>query len=104
MRLDRAVDATCGTSPIERGLSDHTVAAYRRDLAGYVWWLEAHGVSKDSGEVTGGARHRVRGQRASAGPHRRGIAAWRACCPSVRGLHRFLAREGIEPRTTRPGG
>ena len=36
VQLERAVDAYLRHISIERGLSDHTVAAYRRDLAGYV--------------------------------------------------------------------
>ena len=43
MRLERAVDAYLRHISIERGLSDHTVAAYRRDLGGYVAWLGERG-------------------------------------------------------------
>jgi integrase/recombinase XerD len=35
VKLDRAVDAYLRHVSVERGLSDHTVAAYRRDLAAY---------------------------------------------------------------------
>ena len=69
MRLDRAVDAYLRHISIERGLSDHTVAAYRRDLGGYVAWLAAQGVAGlGSGDAR--ARRRVRGGagvRAAAG-------------------------------------
>jgi len=51
VQLERAVDAYLRHISIERGLSDHTVAAYRRDLAGYVAWLSARGI-RDSSDVT----------------------------------------------------
>ncbi len=95
MRLDRAVDAYLRHISIERGLSDHTVAAYRRDLAGYVWWLEAHGV-RDSNEVTAALVTEFAAERASAEPAPAASSVARLQS-SVRGLHRFLAREGIEP-------
>ena len=44
MRPDRAVDAYLRHITIERGLSEHTVAAYRRDLAGYCAWLQDQGI------------------------------------------------------------
>jgi len=95
VRLDRAVDAYLRHISIERGLSDHTVAAYRRDLAGYVWWLEAHGV-RDSNEVTAALVTEFAAERASAEPAPAASSVARLQS-SVRGLHRFLAREGIEP-------
>jgi integrase/recombinase XerD len=95
MRLERAVDAYLRHISIERGLSDHTVAAYRRDLAGYVAWLEEHGVA-DSGGVTPQLVAQFAAERASAQPPVAASSLARLQS-SVRGLHRFLAREGIEP-------
>ena len=37
--LDRATDAYLRHVAVERGLSQHTVAAYRRDLAVFAEWL-----------------------------------------------------------------
>ena len=51
MRPDRAVDAYLRHITIERGLSEHTVAAYRRDLASYVDFLAARGID-DAADVT----------------------------------------------------
>lgn len=51
MRLDRAFDAYLRHVTIERGLAAHTVAAYRRDLGGYVQWLGSHGVT-ETAEIT----------------------------------------------------
>ena len=94
MRLERAVDAYLRHISIERGLSDHTVAAYRRDLSGYVDWLTARGIL-DSGRVTVALVGEFAAERASAEPPPAASSLARLQS-SVRGLHRFLAREGIE--------
>jgi integrase/recombinase XerD len=95
MRLDRAVDAYLRHISIERGLSDNTVAAYRRDLAGYVAWLGERGID-DSADVTAAVVAEFATERASAQPPVAASSLARLQS-SVRGLHRFLAREGIEP-------
>jgi integrase/recombinase XerD len=95
MQLERAVDAYLRHISIERGLSNHTVAAYRRDLGGYTAWLEEHGVA-DSGGVTPQLVATFAAERASAQPPVAASSLARLQS-SVRGLHRFLAREGIEP-------
>lgn len=94
MRLDRAVDAYLRHVSIERGLSEHTVAAYRRDLAGYLEWLAGNGVMESS-EVTPAMVAGFVADRASAEPPPAASSLSRLQS-SVRGLHRFLAREGIE--------
>ncbi|MGN8554200.1 UNVERIFIED_CONTAM: site-specific tyrosine recombinase XerD [Microbacterium sp. SLM126] len=95
MRLDRAVDAYLRHITIERGLSDNTVAAYRRDLAGYVAWLAARGID-DSSDVSAAVVAEFAAERAAAQPPVAASSLARLQS-SVRGLHRFLAREGIEP-------
>jgi len=95
MRLERAMDAYLRHISIERGLSDHTVAAYRRDLGGYVSWLAGQGVA-DSGAVTPELVAGFAAERAAAEPPVAASSLARLQS-SVRGLHRFLAREGIEP-------
>lgn len=95
MRLERAVDAYLRHISIERGLSQHTVAAYRRDLAGYVEWLTGQGVDDTAG-VTADLVAAFAAERASAQPPPAASSLARLQS-SVRGLHRFLAREGIEP-------
>lgn len=92
MNLDRAVDAYLRHVTIERGLSDHTVAAYRRDLAGYVAWLTAHGITTTDA-VTPALVSGFAAERASAQPAPAASSLARLQS-SVRGLHRFLAREG----------
>ncbi|MDW4572194.1 site-specific tyrosine recombinase XerD [Microbacterium sp. M3] len=94
MRLDRAVDAYLRHVAIERGLSENTVAAYRRDLAGYVQWLREQGV-QETGAVTPTMLSSFIADRAAAQPPMAASSLARLQS-SVRGLHRFLAREGIE--------
>jgi integrase/recombinase XerD len=95
MRLDRAVDAYLRHISIERGLSENTVAAYRRDLAGYVAWLGERGID-DSADITAAIVAEFATERASSQPPVAASSLARLQS-SVRGLHRFLAREGIEP-------
>lgn len=95
MQLERAVDAYLRHVSIERGLSENTVAAYRRDLAGYVVWLHEQGV-EDTSAVTPVMLGSFVADRAAAQPPIAASSLARLQS-SVRGLHRFLAREGIEP-------
>ncbi|GAA3664014.1 site-specific tyrosine recombinase XerD [Microbacterium marinilacus] len=93
MRLERALDAYLRHVTIERGLSDHTVAAYRRDLVGYLEWLDERGVVETQ-DVTPAVIAAFGAERASAEPPPAASSLARLQS-SVRGLHRFLAREGI---------
>ncbi|WP_261166221.1 site-specific tyrosine recombinase XerD [Microbacterium sp. Marseille-Q6965] len=92
MRVERAVDAYLRHVTIERGLSDHTVAAYRRDLAAYGEWLAERGID-DTNEVSAAILAEFAAERASADPPPAASSLARLQS-SVRGLHRFLAREG----------
>lgn len=94
MQLDRALDSYLRHVTIERGLSDHTIAAYRRDLAGYLEWLTADGIA-DTAEITPAIVGRFIAERSSAEPAPAATSLARLQS-SVRGWHRFLAREGIE--------
>jgi integrase/recombinase XerD len=94
VRIDRAVTAYLRHVSIERGLSEHTVAAYRRDLGDYVGWLTEQGV-RDTTDVTPDVVARYVADRAAASPPPAASSLARLQS-SVRGLHRYLAREGIE--------
>ncbi|MEJ1092814.1 site-specific tyrosine recombinase XerD [Microbacterium istanbulense] len=94
MRLDRALDAYLRHVTIERGLSAHTVAAYRRDLDGYLDWLSGQGIA-DTSAVTPALVGAFIAERAGADPSPAATSLARLQS-SVRGWHRFLAREGIE--------
>jgi len=93
MRIERAIDAYLRHVTIERGLSDHTVAAYRRDLAAYRAWLEERGIGEVEA-VTPAIVAEFAAERAAAEPPPAASSLARLQS-SVRGLHRFLAREGV---------
>lgn len=93
MRIDRAVDAYLRHVSIERGLSDHTVAAYRRDLAAYTDWLAERDIT-DTDQVTSSLVADFAAQRAGAQPAPAASSLARLQS-SVRGLHRFCVREQI---------
>ena len=94
MQLDRALDTYLRHVTIERGLSEHTIAAYRRDLGGYLEWLDAAGIV-DTAEITPAVVGRFIADRSAADPSPAATSLARLQS-SVRGWHRFLAREGIE--------
>lgn len=94
MLLQRALDVYLRHVTVEKGLSEHTVAAYRRDLSGYVEWLGAADIA-DTTEITPSVIGRFVAERASAEPPPASTSLARLQS-SVRGWHRFLAREGIE--------
>ncbi|WP_083511268.1 site-specific tyrosine recombinase XerD [Microbacterium sp. XT11] len=94
MDLGRALDVYLRHVTIERGLSEHTVAAYRRDLTGYLEWLRSHGI-EDTSAVDAAVIGRFIADRAGAEP-RPAATSLARLQSSVRGWHRFLAREGIE--------
>jgi integrase/recombinase XerD len=80
---------------IERGLSSHTVAAYRRDLRRYVAYLEGSGLGRldDVDEERIGAF--VEAMRTgSDGGHVLSAASAGRAVVAVRGWHRFEVREG----------
>ncbi|MDF2920870.1 MAG: xerD, partial [Microbacterium sp.] len=77
---------------LERGLSDHTVSAYRRDLVAYVEWLRARGTAEIEA-VTPALVAEFVAERAAAEPPP-AAASLARLQSSVRGLHRFLVREG----------
>ncbi|MGU3643913.1 site-specific tyrosine recombinase XerD [Microbacterium sp. C23T] len=95
MQIARAMDSYLRHVAIERGLSENTVAAYRRDLAGYADWLREQHID-DTAAVTSVTLASFIADRAAAQPPMAASSLARLQS-SVRGLHRFLAREGIEP-------
>jgi integrase/recombinase XerD len=71
------------TLAVERGLSPHTIAAYRRDLGQYLRFLDGRGATPELVEKYMGSMDRLGLAPASMA---RKLAA-------VRGLHRFLVEE-----------
>ncbi len=93
--LSRQRDAYLAHVTVERGLSANTVAAYRRDLARYVAFLEGRDID-DLGQVT---RDDVAAFAQSLGEVPDGAVALAPASASrivvsVRGLHKFAALEG----------
>jgi integrase/recombinase XerD len=83
---------------VERGLSAHTVAAYRRDLRRYAAFLEARGVARSADADVGDVRAFLASISASThGDDERPYAATTVArtLSSVRSFHRFLLREGL---------
>jgi integrase/recombinase XerD len=92
VELERAVETYLRHVALERGLSDHTVSAYRRDLVAYVEWLRARGTAEIEA-VTPALVAEFVAERAAAEPPP-AAASLARLQSSVRGLHRFLVREG----------
>ena len=100
--LRAQVDRFLDHLTVERGLSAHTVAAYRRDLSRYVLYLAERGVNDAAGakdELVSGfvahlsaARHGPDG----AAPYRASSVA--RALAAVRSFHRFLMVEGEAER------
>lgn len=94
MQLERALDAYLRHVTIERGLSAHTVAAYGRDLAGYIDWLREQGIrSTDAVDPRTVTAFIAARSAAQPPPAATSLARLQS---AVRGWHRFLVREGIE--------
>ncbi len=83
--LDQDVEEYLASLTSERGLSRHTVSAYRRDLAQYLTYLQGRAATPD--RVTGFVKSL----------HERGLAASSVArkTAAVRGLHRFRVAEGL---------
>jgi integrase/recombinase XerD len=92
VKLERAVQTYLRHVALERGLSDHTVDAYRRDLAVYTAWLGERGIDEVEA-VTSATVAEFAAERAAAEPPPAASSLARLQS-SVRGLHRFLVREG----------
>jgi integrase/recombinase XerD len=83
--LEQDVEEYLASLASERGLSRHTVSAYRRDLSQYLAYLG--GTPTDPSEVAGFVKSL----------HERGLAASSVArkTAAVRGLHRFRVSEGL---------
>jgi integrase/recombinase XerD len=93
MPLARDLDLYLRHVSIERGLAPNTVAAYRRDLGGYVEWLGARGMREvvDVSQQQVSEYVRELGTREETPLTASSLAR---VLSSVRGWHRFLLEEG----------
>lgn len=89
--LDRHVHSYLRQLSVERGLSQNTVQAYRRDLTRYLGWVgeDADAATITREQVTGFLGSLLEGEGALS----KSSAA--RMLSSVRGLHRFLLDEGV---------
>jgi integrase/recombinase XerD len=86
---------------VERGLSAHTLDAYRRDLGRYVAFLRSRSMIDPSDIDDGLVRSFVASVSASThGPNERPYRATSVArtLSSIRSFHRFLVREGVTDR------
>ena len=94
--MGRAVDAWLTHLDVERGVSANTLAAYRRDLRRWSTYLEQAGVSTPADVTEAHVTEFLTGLR-EGDEHTTPLAATSAArtLVAVRGLHRFLALEGV---------
>ena len=93
--MGRAVDAWLTHLDVERGMSPHTLAAYRRDLARWVAFCGTEGVARPEDVTSAHVAEFVTRLREGDADHRPLAASSAArTLVAVRGLHRFLALEG----------
>jgi integrase/recombinase XerD len=103
--LDRQVERFVDHLLVERGLSNHTIAAYRRDLARYVGFLHARdiGDARDVRDADVSAHiAAVSSSTHDDGQPYRATSVVRALS-SIRAFHRFLLREGHVERDVTAG-
>ncbi len=94
-RLERALEEYLAHLAVERGLSEHTLAAYRRDLNRYVGYLAARGrqsVEEVLEEDVAGYVEVLR--TGSDGGRPLAVSSAGRAVVAVRGWHRFALREG----------
>jgi integrase/recombinase XerD len=99
--LERDAERFLAYLVAERGLADHTVAAYRRDLRRYVAFLAARNIDRAEEVDVGDIRSFVASISASThGPDERPYRATSVAraLSAVRSFHRFLVRESIVDR------
>ncbi len=89
--LENALDEYLSYLRIERGSSPRTAEAYRRDLEGYLAFLDGEGVEAIA-DVT---RDKVVGYEKALQDEGLAATTVRRRISAVRGYHRFLVREGL---------
>ncbi|WP_407676024.1 site-specific tyrosine recombinase XerD [Phycicoccus flavus] len=94
--MGRAVESWLTHLDVERGMSAHTLAAYRRDLARWSGYLAAAGVERPEDVTPAHVAEFLARLREGDDDHRPLAASSAArTLVAVRGLHRFLALEGV---------
>ena len=91
MGLDEAIDAHLDRLATERGLARHTLAAYARDLAGFVRYLLRRAV-RDAGAITASE---VRGHLVELSERGLSARSQARALAAIRGFLRFLVLRGV---------
>ncbi|SEC12233.1 integrase/recombinase XerD [Paramicrobacterium humi] len=94
MSLERAVDTYLRHVRIERGLSDNTLSAYRRDLQRYLGWLAENGIA-DAADVSAAHVSAFARGLSDDPEHHLTASSVARVLSTVRGLHRFLLEEQV---------
>lgn len=96
--MDRAVTTWLTHLDVERGVSRHTLSAYRRDLARWTAYLSARSIDDPAATTSTLVSDFLASLREGDGEHPPLAASSAArTLVAVRGLHRFLALEGEQP-------
>jgi integrase/recombinase XerD len=95
--LPRYADRYFDHLSVERGLSPHSLAAYRRDLALYAAYLDSAGIARPidavAEDLAGFVAWILEQRTAAGGAYAQSTIA--RTLVAVRGLHKFLLREGL---------
>lgn len=89
--LSRCRDEFLSHLAVERNLAANTIAAYRRDLSGYLAFLTARGIVRPDDVARRDVEDFVASRREAGAA---GSSIDRALS-AVKGLHRFMVREGL---------
>ena len=101
--LERAVRGYLDHLAVERGLAANSLASYRRDLRRYVGFLHDRGIREPAAIGEAEVSAFLRSLREGDAEHRSlGPSSAARAVVAVRGLHRFLHREGFS--TLDPAG
>ncbi|SDU85396.1 integrase/recombinase XerD [Microlunatus sagamiharensis] len=100
--MERLVAAYLDHLVVERGVSEHTLGAYRRDLARYTAWLARAGVDEPSavtpalvGAYASSLAEGVPGEDGAPGQPALAPASVARAVVAVRSLHRFAVADGL---------
>jgi integrase/recombinase XerD len=94
--LERAVRGYLDHLAVERGLATNSLASYRRDLRRYAAFLDNRGIREPSAIGEEDVSAFLRSLREGDAEHRSvGASSAARAVVAVRGLHRFLHREGL---------
>jgi integrase/recombinase XerD len=96
--LERAVRGYLDHLAVERGLAANSLASYRRDLRRYAAFLGERGITEPAGIGEEDVNAFLRSLREGDAEHPSlGASSAARAVVAVRGLHRFLYREGLSP-------